>query len=80
MLDNLTQRGGGVITVQEKDGGLFDSIVFGERDPGQWMAGSNGFVRTQSFNGTPEKAVELTHVAIAYDFQELDHPGFFTPA
>jgi len=29
MLDNLAQRGGGVLTVQGKDGVLFDSIVFG---------------------------------------------------
>jgi hypothetical protein len=67
-LDSLTQRGGGVISVQTPDGSEFDAIVFGERDPAHWMAGSNGFVRTQSFNGTEEKdaAKELVHVAITY--------------
>ena len=67
-LDNLDQRGGGVITLQTLNGGSFDSIVFGERDAGQWMAGSNGFVRTKSFLGPKEKMAvkERVHVAIVY--------------
>ncbi|MEO2017553.1 MAG: DUF1553 domain-containing protein [Fuerstiella sp.] len=67
-LDNLDQRGGGMMTIQTPNGVTFDSIVFGERDPRQWMAGSNGFTRTQSFNGPQEhKAMEQpVHVAIAY--------------
>ena len=67
-LDNLDQRGGGVMTIQTSNGVMFDSIVFGERDPRQWMAGSNGFVRTQSFNGPQEQAAtgQPVHVAIAY--------------
>src|SRR5262249_21411357 len=48
-LDNLDQRGGGVISIQSKDGGHFDALVFGERDEKQWMAGSENFVRTQTF-------------------------------
>jgi hypothetical protein len=67
-LPDLTQQGGGVISVQTLDGGTFDAIVFGERDGGQWMAGSNGFVRTQSFSGPVETvaAPGLVHVAIVY--------------
>ncbi|MBD3673398.1 MAG: DUF1549 domain-containing protein, partial [Planctomycetaceae bacterium] len=67
-LDNLDQRGGGVISVQDTAGNLFDAIVFGEREPKHWMAGSNSFVRTQSFQGTPETEAdeELVHVAIVY--------------
>ena len=67
-LDNLTQRGGGAISVQTPGGQLFDSIVFGEREPGQWMAGSNGFVRTKSFSGTTETEANRrpVHVAITY--------------
>ncbi|MCE9563007.1 MAG: DUF1549 domain-containing protein [Planctomycetes bacterium] len=67
-LDNLTQRGGGVISLQTLDGVVFDAIVFGEREPGQWMAGSDGFVRTNSFSGTLETAAtkEPVHFAIAY--------------
>ncbi|MCP4786726.1 MAG: DUF1553 domain-containing protein [Fuerstiella sp.] len=67
-LDSLNQRGGGVITVQTRNGVMFDSIVFGERDPKQWLAGSNGFARTQAFNGPREQEAteQPVHVAIAY--------------
>jgi len=67
-LGDLNQRGGGAITVQDNRGVLFDSIVFGERQPKRWMAGSNGFVRTKPFNGS-EEAEGLNkpvHVAIVY--------------
>jgi hypothetical protein len=68
-LDNLKQRGGGVVGVQTTDGQLFDAIVFGEQEPGRWMAGSNFFVRTRSFNGPVEKEANkrIVHIAIAYD-------------
>jgi hypothetical protein len=48
-LANLDQHGGGAMTIQTMSGAIFDSVVFGERNPGQWMAGSNGFSRWQSF-------------------------------
>jgi hypothetical protein len=65
---NLDQAGGGVICVQQTSGNVFDAIVFGEREPRRWMAGSNGFVRSQSFSGPEESAAagELVHIAIAY--------------
>lgn len=67
-LDSLTQRGGGVVTVQTPDGAVFDSVVFGERDPGRWMAGSEFFRRTEAFGGPEEKdaAAEFVHIALAY--------------
>jgi hypothetical protein len=67
-LDNLTQRGGGVISIQTPDGGEFDAIVFGEREPGRWMAGSDFFRRTQPFGAAEEKdaAKEFVHLAITY--------------
>jgi hypothetical protein len=67
-LDNLDQRAGGVITIQSPDGVFFDSIVFAERDPRQWLAGSNNFARTQPFNGVREEeaAGQPVHVAIVY--------------
>jgi hypothetical protein len=67
-LDDLNQRGGGVISIQKIDGGQFDAIVFGEREPKRWMAGSNGFVRTQSFGGPEEIDVtnRVVHFAIVY--------------
>ncbi|MES2594079.1 MAG: DUF1553 domain-containing protein [Verrucomicrobiota bacterium] len=68
MLDNLTQRGGGVMTVQERDGGLFDSIVFAEKTPQHWVAGSNFFERSELFDGTPEieAATRPVHIAVVY--------------
>lgn len=53
-LADLQQRGGAAISLQSADGSIFDALVFGERDAGQWMAGSNGFVRSQSFQGPVE--------------------------
>ena len=67
-LDHLNQGGGSAITIQNFDGGQFDAIVFGEREPGRWMAGSNGFARTKSFGGEEETAAKdrFVHVAITY--------------
>ncbi len=68
MLDNLTQRGGGVFTVQEKNGGIFDSLVFAEKTPAQWVAGSNFFDRSELFEGPAETeaATRPVHVAVVY--------------
>ena len=67
-LANVKQGGGGAMGLQSLDGGVFDSIVFGERDPGQWMAGSNNFVRTQSFHAPEEVSPgdEPVHVCLTY--------------
>lgn len=67
-LDNLDQRGGGVISVQTIDGNVFDSIVFGEQTPAHWLAGSNFFTRTESFQGEAElsAAQRPVHLAIVY--------------
>lgn len=68
-LENLDQRGGAVVSLQSVDGGRFDAVVFGEREPGRWMAGSEGFIRTQSFGGSEEKEAlsGFVHVAIVYE-------------
>ncbi len=67
-LDNLDQRGGGVVSLQALDGSAFDAIVFGEQEPGRWMAGSEGFVRTESAAGPTELDARQrpVHVAITY--------------
>ncbi|MEX2026725.1 MAG: DUF1549 domain-containing protein, partial [Pirellulaceae bacterium] len=67
-LANLDQRGGGVIGIQTKGGEVFDAIVFGEKAPRQWLAGSNFFQRTQSFEGPEETdaASRAVHIAIVY--------------
>jgi hypothetical protein len=68
-LDHRNQTGGGAITIQTLDGVTFDSIVFAEREPHRWMAGSNGFVRTQSFQAPEETEADkqIVHLAIVYD-------------
>ena len=43
---NLEQQGGGVLSIGGT-GAHFDAIVFGEIEPGRWMAGSNFFSRTE---------------------------------
>ncbi len=70
VLDDLEQRGGGTLSIETPDGGVFDAIVFGEQEPQRWMAGSNGFVRTQSFGGEGEPTPgEPLFIAITYDAQ-----------
>jgi sucrose-6-phosphate hydrolase SacC (GH32 family) len=44
---NLDQRGGSVLTLED-GAGQFDAIVYGERAPRRWMAGSEMFHRTQA--------------------------------
>lgn len=70
-LSNLDQRGGGVMTIQTSDGRVFDAIVFGERDPREWLAGSNNFARTEPFGGPKEESAdrEPVHIVITYDSQ-----------
>ncbi len=67
---NLEQRGGGVLTVQTPGGSSFDSLVFGEISPGRWMAGSEGFGRTQRDQASvPVETADartLVQVAIVY--------------
>ena len=69
-LDNLVQRGGGVIGIQGTAGEPFDAIVFGEREPGRWMSGSSGYRRTSSFGGEEEKEAQSQFVHMAIVYQE----------
>ena len=68
-LEHLNQSGGGAITIQTLDGTTFDSIVFAEREPKRWMAGSNGYARTQSFQAPEETEADkqVVHFAVVYD-------------
>jgi hypothetical protein len=67
-LETLEQSGGGAISLETPGGGVFDAIVYAEREKHRWMAGSNGFVRTGSFNAPEEleAAKRVVHVAIVY--------------
>jgi hypothetical protein len=64
-LKTLQQAGGGAISVQSLDGSIFDAIVFGEREPACWMAGSDNFARTQSFDGPRETEAAKRPVVFA---------------
>lgn len=68
-LGSLDQHGGGAITIQSSSGAVFDAIVFGEKELGQWMAGSNGYARTQSFQAPAENEADKSQVqvVIVYD-------------
>jgi len=68
-LDDFAQRGGGVISVMALDGSAFDAIVFGELEPGRWMAGSELFRRSLSFGGIGESEATTrpVYMAIVYE-------------
>lgn len=68
-LRDLNQRGGGVIGVQSLDGTRFDAIVFGEREDGRWMAGSENFQRYQPFDGPLESDAVMDFVQIALTYR-----------
>jgi hypothetical protein len=65
---NLSQRGGGVIALEKVPGHGFDAVVFGEREAGKWVAGSEFFKRSQQTIGPQEDATAgvLVHVAVSY--------------
>jgi hypothetical protein len=66
-IENVNQRGGGVMTIQGP-GDFFDSIVLGERQAQHWISGSNGFSRTLDFPGsTAQKpGQEPVHLVMVY--------------
>lgn len=55
-IDDLNQRGGGLLTVQDLRGVIFDAIVYGEQQSRHWISGSNNFSRTKSFTGSAENS------------------------
>jgi hypothetical protein len=67
-LPTLKQSGGGVLGVQTLRGEVFDSLVFGEKKPLRWLAGSDFFRRTRELAGPDETARpdESIHLAITY--------------
>ncbi|PHY02068.1 MAG: hypothetical protein CK530_08185 [Planctomycetaceae bacterium] len=67
-LSDLQQSGGAAISIEDSSGSHFDAIVFGERNPRLWMAGSDGFARTQDVDAPAESSAlnEFIHMAIVY--------------
>ncbi len=59
---------GALMTLLSTKVGQFDSVVFGEREPKRWMAGSENFVRSKNVGG-PEETEASTrpvHIAITH--------------
>ena len=67
-LASLEQGGGAAISIENADGKVFDAIVFAERQPKKWMAGSDGYARTIDLDipEEPDEAGTLVHMAIVY--------------
>lgn len=68
-VDDLDQRGGSVLTVENGDSRQFDAIVFGERVARRWMPGSDSFRRTpprqndwQEENADPDTVIQMALV------------------
>lgn len=56
------------MTIQTLNGVIFDSIVYAERQPKHWLAGSNNHTRTLGFNGTGETTANTAvHMVITYE-------------
>ncbi len=68
-LDSTDQRGGGVMTVQDLQGGIFDSIVIGEMRTKHWLSGSNTFARTLDFEGMEETDAVGSPVHLAFTYE-----------
>jgi hypothetical protein len=55
------------MSIQTGGGATFDALVYAEQTPGEWLAGSDQFLRTKPFGGSPEKeAARPVHLAVAY--------------
>ena len=67
-LDNLEQRGGGVLSIERVGSHGFDSLVFAEKEAGRWVAGSDYFKRSENVGGDVEtaKASDRIHLAVSY--------------
>jgi len=69
-LANTNQQGGGVLSLETLDGTIFDSLVFGEKEKGVWLAGSESHARSQAlsqFGCPPEtESGSLIHLALTY--------------
>jgi hypothetical protein len=68
MLGSLDQRGGGVMTLQDDHGEIFDSIVFAEKENACWVPGSNNFRRSRNLDAPREQDAtsRIVHVAVVY--------------
>ena len=68
-LDDLNERNGAPLAVNESSSDKFDAIVYAEKHPKHWMAGSSHFGRTQdAAHGSPETETgKILQLAISYE-------------
>jgi hypothetical protein len=63
--------GGGAVGIQNLDGTEFSTIVWGQRQPGEWMLGSEGDIFTQDLGGGAYKLDEGNAVHIVVTFRKV---------
>jgi hypothetical protein len=63
--------GGGAVGIQNLDGTQFNSIVWGQRAPGEWMLGSESDVFTDNLGGGSFKEDEGYPVQIVVTFKKV---------
>ena len=67
-LADLNQQGGSALTIETDGGAQFDGIVFGERQRGKWISGSEFYHRTKDLDAPQETASpdELVQLLAVY--------------
>jgi beta-fructofuranosidase len=73
-INDVTVSGGSILTIQAGD--EFDGIVFGEKEKGKWIAGSDNWKRTQSdvdnlVAETEKNLGKMIQMAIVYEGNEI---------
>ncbi|MBM3846420.1 MAG: hypothetical protein FJ405_09060, partial [Verrucomicrobia bacterium] len=75
-LDNLSQRGGSALTIENPTAtDVFDGIVFGERVVQQWMNGSSLYARSVRDNGGAPETLTESVVTGPETFDVSRHAG-----
>ena len=67
---SATARAGSILTIDKSSVDMFDAIVFGETSANSWIAGSNGFQRTNGGTSIGQEASfpsELVKMTVVYD-------------
>jgi len=64
--------GGGAVGLQNLDGSQFNSIVWGQRQPGEWMLGSESDIFTQDVDGGAYKEDEGNPAHIVVTFRKVE--------
>lgn len=76
-LDDLSQRAGGVLTVQSLNGVTFDSIVFAEDKPRVWNNGSEHGIRFKGVEGQEESGTPDTPIWLGMVYQKDGSIGLY---